>query len=70
MSDNYQYNEIMVRFYDTVYDNMPTVKDKNYYVNKLINAGGPALEIGCGTGRIFCEALNKERMYMVSTRVN
>jgi SAM-dependent methyltransferase len=59
MKNNYKYNEPMVRFYDAVYDNLPAVKDKSYYVDKLVNAGGPALEIGCGTGRLFCEALKQ-----------
>jgi SAM-dependent methyltransferase len=57
MNNNYKYNEVMVHFYDVVYDNMLKSIDVVYYVDKLKNAGGPALEIGCGTGRIFCEAL-------------
>jgi SAM-dependent methyltransferase len=59
MKNNYTYNEIMVRFYDAVYDNMPHLKDTGFYINRLVNAGGPALEIGCGTGRIFCDALKQ-----------
>ncbi len=60
MKDRYQYPEVMVRFYDAVYDNMTSLADKEYYINKMMNTGGPVLEIGCGTGRLFCEALKRE----------
>jgi len=49
----------MVRFYDVVYDNMTSLTDKHFYIGKMVNAGGPVLEIGCGTGRLFTKALEK-----------
>jgi cyclopropane fatty-acyl-phospholipid synthase-like methyltransferase len=55
MNKNYYYNETLVKFYDVF--NADYNEDKKFYMDKILNAGGPVLEIGCGTGRIFCEAL-------------
>jgi SAM-dependent methyltransferase len=55
MEKNYYYNKTMVNFYDVF--NAGYNEDKKFYLDKIRNAGGPVLEIGCGTGRIFCEAL-------------
>jgi len=57
MKEDYKYTKEMVEFYDTVYENLTPDGDLDFYVQKLVNAGGPALEIGCGTGRIFAKAL-------------
>jgi len=54
MKKNYYYNKAMVNFYDII--NADYNEDKKFYLDKIRNAGGPVLEIGCGTGRIFCEA--------------
>ena len=55
MKKNYYYNKAMVNFYDVF--NAGYNEDKKFYQDKIRNAGGPVLEIGCGTGRIFCDAL-------------
>jgi cyclopropane fatty-acyl-phospholipid synthase-like methyltransferase len=47
----------MVNFYDIIHTDYNV--DKKFYLDKILNAGGPVLEIGCGTGRIFCEALKQ-----------
>ena len=54
MKKNYYYNKAQVNFYDII--NAEYVEDKKFYLDKIRNAKGPVLEIGCGTGRIFCEA--------------
>src|SRR5436190_21802702 len=59
MNEDYKYSKEMVEFYDTVYENLTPEGDLEFYVQKLVNVGGPALEIGCGTGRIFTKALKR-----------
>jgi SAM-dependent methyltransferase len=55
MKKIYYYNQAMVNFYDVIHADYD--EDKKFYLDKILNAGGPVLEIGCGTGRIFCDAL-------------
>ena len=55
MEKSYYYNKAMVSFYAIIHSDYNV--DKKFYLDKILNAGGPVLEIGCGTGRIFCEAL-------------
>jgi len=57
MKKNYYYNKTLVNFYDVF--NADYNADKKFYLDKIINTGGPVLEIGCGTGRIFCDALKQ-----------
>jgi SAM-dependent methyltransferase len=52
-----RYPDYVARFYDVVYGQMRDATDKAYYVHKLASSRGPSLEVGVGTGRIFCEAL-------------
>src|SRR5438552_605541 len=59
MKKEYKYSKEMAEFYDTVYENLTPEGDKKFYINKLVNEDGPALEIGYGTGRIFAEALKR-----------
>jgi SAM-dependent methyltransferase len=53
------YPDYVARFYDVVYRQVRDAADKSYYVDKLVSCGGPALEVGVGTGRIFLEALDR-----------
>ncbi len=53
------YPEYFARFYDLIYHQVRPSVDDEYYVRKAIEAGGPVLEIGTGTGRVFMEALKK-----------
>lgn len=55
MKNKYYYNDAMVDFYDII--NKEYIADKKFYLDKILSSGGKVLEIGCGTGRIFCEAL-------------
>lgn len=57
MKKNYYYNKTLVNFYDVFTADYNV--DKKFYLDKILNAGGPVLEIGCGTGRIFCDALKQ-----------
>ncbi len=50
------YPDFVARFYDTVYAQVRDGVDSEYYVSRMAAAGGPVLEIGCGTGRLLREA--------------
>jgi len=58
MKDTFIYSETMVRFYDIVYDHMLEKQSRDYYLERIAECGGPVLEIGTGTGRIFLRALS------------
>lgn len=58
MKDIYEYNEVVVRFYDVVYDTILDKSGLNFYLEEIANAGGAVLEVGAGTGRILVPALN------------
>ncbi|MEB2328675.1 MAG: class I SAM-dependent methyltransferase [Ignavibacteriaceae bacterium] len=45
------------KFYDTVYEKLRSPVDKKFYLEEILNCDGKILEIGCGTGRIFVDAL-------------
>ncbi|MDD5765675.1 MAG: class I SAM-dependent methyltransferase [Candidatus Marinimicrobia bacterium] len=53
------YPEIIARFYDAVYDSIRTQIDRDFYLHEIQKVRGAVLEIGVGTGRIFCAALEK-----------
>jgi SAM-dependent methyltransferase len=50
------YPDVVARFYDVVYAEVRDGVDNEYYLGKMTGAGGPVLEVGVGTGRLFCEA--------------
>jgi SAM-dependent methyltransferase len=50
------YPDFVARFYDTVYAQVRDGVDNAFYLERMATAGGPALEIGVGTGRLFGEA--------------
>jgi len=54
MSDPYP--DVVARFYDAVYARVRDGVDNDYYLGKMAGASGPVLEVGVGTGRLFCEA--------------
>lgn len=56
---DFEYPGFFARFYDLIYDRIRSEVDSQYYLGKILEAQGPALEIGVGTGRIFTEALNR-----------
>lgn len=52
------YPSFFARFYDTIYDQLRTKVDKDFYLGEIAKARGPVLEIGTGTGRFFSEAVH------------
>lgn len=50
------YPEFVARFYDVVYAQVRDGVDNAWYLDRMAAAGGPVLEIGVGTGRLFVEA--------------
>ena len=46
----------VARFYDPVYAQVRDGVDNAWYLERMARAGGPVLEIGVGTGRLFAEA--------------
>ncbi len=59
MKDEAGYPEYFARFYDLIYAKIRQGVDDQNYMRKILAAGGPALEIGVGTGRLFIEALKR-----------
>lgn len=53
------YPEYFARFYDIIYDSMRSHVDTEFYMNRIQQTHGPVLEIGCGTGRFFCQAIKQ-----------
>jgi SAM-dependent methyltransferase len=53
------YPDFVARFYDVVYAQVRDGVDNEYYLRQIAASGGPVLEIGVGTGRLFCEALRR-----------
>jgi len=53
------YPDCVARFYDIVYARVRDGVDNEYYLSKMVSAGGPVLEIGSGTGRLLREALRR-----------
>lgn len=58
-NSEFQYSEPMVRFYDVVYASIRDSLDHTYYLKGILETNGPVLEVGAGTGRLFCDALSK-----------
>lgn len=53
------YPEVVARFYDAVYAHIRDGTDDTFYLGRMGEAGGPVLEIGCGTGRLLRRALGR-----------
>lgn len=53
-----EYPDFVARFYDTVYDQIRTGVDHDYFVRLMSGCSGSVLEVGVGTGRMFVDALN------------
>lgn len=54
-----EYPEFIARFYDTIYQQIRSNTDTDYFLRKACQSKGKVLEIGVGTGRLFLEALKK-----------
>jgi SAM-dependent methyltransferase len=52
--DENDYGSVTARFYDAAYATLPTLgPDVDFYRRVAREAGGPVLELGCGTGRVL-----------------
>lgn len=58
MKNEAHYYETTSKFYDVVYEKIRNPVDKKFYLEEITACKGKILEIGCGTGRIFVDALN------------
>ena len=47
--------ELISKYYDVAYKNLPGLIDVPFYVDIAQRHGGPVLEVACGTGRILLE---------------
>jgi SAM-dependent methyltransferase len=54
-----EYPASIARFYDTIYHRVRSSVDLDYYMERIRKSVGPVLEIGAGTGRLFCGALQE-----------
>ncbi len=54
-----EYSKTISRFYDAVYENLRSPVDLEFYLRQIAETGGPVREVGVGTGRIFCKALER-----------
>ncbi|MFW5656937.1 MAG: class I SAM-dependent methyltransferase [Bacteroidota bacterium] len=55
-----EYPEFIARFYDTIYSQIRDGVDNAFFLNEIIQAKGPVLEIGVGTGRFYQDAIKKK----------
>jgi len=58
MDKSFSYADVVIRFYDVVYKDLRTI-DREFYLNMIQDCQGPVLEVGVGTGRLFCTALEQ-----------
>ncbi len=59
MTSRELYPEFVARFYDVVYGRLRDGADNEFYLRQALESPGPVLEIGCGTGRLLCAALDR-----------
>lgn len=59
MNHSFEYPDFVARFYDVIYKKVRSGVDTEYFMDKILSAGGKVLEIGVGTGRFFIDALAK-----------
>ena len=53
----YEYPNNYARFYDLIYHRQRDGIDNEFFLNEIKQTKGKILEIGVGTGRLFCDAL-------------
>lgn len=53
------YPQSVARFYDTIYHSVRDGVDNDYFLRQALEAKGPVLEAGVGTGRLFMASLEK-----------
>jgi len=53
------YPDYFARFYDLIYHSLRDGVDSEFFMEKILGAKGPVLEIGTGTGRFFKKAFEE-----------
>lgn len=53
------YPRSVARFYDVIYKHINTQIDEDFYVKQMADCHGLVLDIGSGTGRTLCRALDE-----------
>ncbi len=61
MIELYTYPDFVAKYYDLIYEELRNPVDYNFYLKKIFETNGSILEIGVGTGRLFCDALGKRK---------
>lgn len=59
MEISMDYPEYFAQFYDIIYDSIRSHVDTDFYLGRIKKSVGPVLEIGCGTGRFFSQAVKQ-----------
>jgi SAM-dependent methyltransferase len=54
---NFEYPRNFARFYDQIYHFHRDAVDNEYFRDEVLKTDGTILEVGVGTGRLFCNAL-------------